>query len=357
MDVKKENKERKDNFFVFKEVSLVKSLNHDDKIEIGSFYSNDSQNNENPKIILKIFLGIILGQLLSIISVLNGFFNIKLEKKKELIIPFLIISIYYLLFFLCFMIYNKFSFKKPKFNYLLIIFLDCLANGTNIYVFSITKFEYPYIINLNSSLWSVIFTKILIKEIHYRNNHIFGLIIGFIGNILTFLGTFQSFKDIVKIFDGLIGLIFCIIISILYSIDQVLQEKYLKSDEIFDYFIWCGIIGFFISIIISFINGENKIIFEFNKWDIKTLIYLILSVITLTFFSFISPFYIIKFSANMFSMNLISTVFWAFIINYLLIQSFEYNYMIILFLIGLLFIMLGNIIFNYRERIIIVIED
>ena len=59
----------------------------------------------------------------------------------------------------------------------------------------------------------------------------------------------------------------------------------------------------------------------------------------------------------MFSMNLISTVFWAFIINYLLIQSFEYNYMIILFLIGLLFIMLGNIIFNYRERIIIVIED
>ena len=358
MDEKKENKEKKENFFVFKEVTLIKSIGDDDKIEISSFYSNESQNNFDLKLFIKIILGIIIGQLLSLISVLNGFFNSSIEKKKKLIIPFLITSLYYLLLFLCFLIYNKFSFKKPKFIYILIILIDCLANGINIYVFTITKFEYPYIINLNSTLWSVIFTKILIKEIHYCKNHIFGLIIGFIGNILCFLGTFVSFKDIVKIIeekDNLIGLIICIIISLLYSIDQVLQEKYLESNEIFDYFIWCGVIGFFISIIITLINGEIKIIFNFNNWDLEMFISLFFSVITLTIFTFIAPFYIINFSANMFSMNLISTIFWAFIINYFFIQPLEYN--IIIIIIGISLIILGTLIFNYRERIKTTIND
>ena len=349
MDDKKDKFERKDNFMVFKEVYLVKSVNNNDDIKIASFYSNDSENYESKLNLSKIFLGIFIGQLLSIISVLNGFFNTKIQIKKKLIIPFLLTSIYYLLFFICFIIYNKFSFKKPKFIYILIILIDCLANGINIFVFSLTKFEYPYIINLNSTLWSVIFTIILIKNVHYCKNHIFGLIIGFIGNILCFLGTFVSFKDIVKIIeekDNLIGLIICIIISLLYSIDQVLQEKYLESNEIFDYFIWCGVIGFFISIIITLINGEIKIIFNFNNWDLEMFISLFFSVITLTIFTFIAPFYIINFSANMLSMNLISTIFWAFIINYFFIQPLEYN--IIIIIIGISLIILGTLIFNYR---------
>ena len=49
MDDKKENKEKKENFFVFKEVTLIKSMVDDDKIEISSFYSNDSQNNVDLK--------------------------------------------------------------------------------------------------------------------------------------------------------------------------------------------------------------------------------------------------------------------------------------------------------------------
>jgi len=359
MDDKKDKFERKDNFMVFKEVYLVKSVNNNDDIKIASFYSNDSENYESKLNLSKIFLGIFIGQLLSIISVLNGFFNTKIQIKKKLIIPFLLTSIYYLLFFICFIIYNKFSFKKPKLIYILIILIDCLANGINIYVFSLTKFEYPYIINLNSTLWSVIFTIILIKNVHYCKNHIFGLIIGFIGNILSFLGTFQSLKDIINIFEknNLSGLIFCIIISILYAIDQVLQEKYLETNEIFDYFIWCGIIGFFISFIITIINGEIKIIFDDKNFELETFIYLILSVLTLTLFSFISPFYIIKYSANMFSMNLISTVFWAFLVNFFLIQSpTYYYYMIIFFIIGLLFIILGTLIFNSKERITNIID-
>ena len=82
---------------------------------------------------------------------------------------------------------------------------------------------------------------------------------------------------------------------------------------------------------------------------------LFFSVITLTIFTFIAPFYIINFSANMFSMNLISTIFWAFIINYFFIQPLEYN--IIIIIIGISLIILGTLIFNYRERIKTTIND
>ena len=348
------NEIKEKQIFKFKEINLIIDYYKNDNSKISSLITNSYENLEEKKSnFWKILLGIIIGQLLSILSVLNGFFSERTEKKKEIIIPFLLTSGYYILLFLCFLTYNKFTFKKPKLCYIIIILIDSITNAINTYVFSISKFEYPYIINLNSSIWSVIFTIIIIKIYKYCQNHILGLIIAFIGNVLSFIGTFNSFQDILKLFKekNYCSIIYCFIISILYSLDQVLQERYLSEyNEIFDYFVWYGILGFFISILFSFLFGEVNYFYNCN-FDCEFFIYFCCFSLTLTIFTSISLFYINKFSANMFSLNLVSTVFWSFIINGIFITgNVHYNFMIIFFIVGLIFIIIGTSIFNYQDR-------
>ena len=337
-----------------KENLAIKSIKSEE------YYHNNSKMNQ--KSLYIILFSILFGQLLSLLCVGNGYFAQYIQNKRNIVTPLLLNSSYY---FLIFILYGiailKLKIQKPKIIYIILSISDTQANYINIFIFSFIKFEYPYIINILSSLWSVIFTLILIQRYKYLKNHIYGIIICIIGVFFLFLGTFESFNSFIKMFKGfnneIKGLLLSILISILYGLNAVLMEKFiLTDDEIKSYCSWLGIIGFSVSIFQSFIpisddGFEFKLLFNSN-FEFPIFICWLLSAISLAFMTSLSPFYIQKYSANMFNISLIFTIFWSFVIDALfIVEDFHFYGFCFLFFIGFIFVIIGTIIFSHKDRV------
>ena len=325
--------------------------------------NNINEKKEIKKLsIYKILIPILIGQFISLLCVGNGYCNQYIQNKRDVVTPLLLNASYYILIFILYgIIFLKFKFKKPKMIYIILSISDTQANYINIYIFSFVKFEYPYIINVLSSMWSVLFTLIIIKRYKYLKNHVYGISICLIGIFLLFLGTFKSFKEFIDMFksfnDQIKGLLLSIFVSILYGLNAVLMEKYISTDEdIQSYCSWLGIIGFSVSILQSFIpindnEYEFKILFNRNL-DFRIFICWILASISLALMTSISPFYIQKFSANMFNISLLFTIFWSFIIDEAFIDDdFKYYWLCNFFIFGFVIVILGTVIFSSVDRI------
>ena len=322
----------------------------------------DESNSKKKSNLFSILMSILFGQLISLLCVGNGYFSQYIQNERKIVTPLLLNSCYYILIFILYgIIILKLKIKKPKLIYLILSILDTQVNYINIFIFSFAKFEYPYIINVLSSMWSVLFTLILIKKYKYLKNHIFGIEICLVGVFLLFLGTFQSFGDFIKMFkdfnDNLKGLLLSILVSILYGINAVLMEKYfLNDEEIKCYCSWLGIIGFSVSIIQSFIpisddGFEFKILFN-SEFDFPIFICWVLSVISLATMTSISPFYIQKYSANMFNISLLFTIFWSFLIDALfIVDNFNFYGFCAFFIVGFIVVIIGTVIFSSKERV------
>ena len=270
-------------------------------------------------------------------------------------------SYYFFVFILYGCIILKLKLTKPKLIYILLSILDSQANYINMYVFSFIKFNYPYIINVLSNFWSVAFTVILIKKYKYLKNHIIGITICIIGILLSFIGTFDSFNLFLEMFkqfnDQILGLILCIITSILYGLNAVLQEKFLLNDnDVINYCSWLSIIGFFASILEAFFfnNEFSKLIEDKNNLDFICILFWILAALFLAAMTSYSPYYIQKFSANIFNISLLFTIFWAFIFNLLFIEDqIRFSALNILLFVGFILVLFGMAIFSTKERQII----
>ena len=329
---------------------------------------NEGYNEDSiiPRSNIKIrILAILFGQLISLLSVGNGYFVEEIQKKKDLVIPLLLNSSYYLILFFIYIFISKAKIKKPKLIYIILSILDTQANFINIFIFSFSEFEYPYIINVLSSIWAMLFTLILIRQYKYLLNHVLGSIISFFGVLYVFLGNFSNFDKFIDMFKSfnkdIKGLILCLLVSIIYGLNTVLLEKFISEeiDEIKSYCTWLGIFGFFISLIESFIpisddGFEFKILFKVksNNVDFKVIIFWILSAIFLAAMTSLSPFYIQKFGAAMYNISLIFTVFWCYIIDSLFIKKkFEFEWLNSFYFIGFVIIIFGTVIFTRKERI------
>ena len=322
----------------------------------------DESNSKKKSNLFSISMSILFGQLISLLCVGNGYFSQYIQNERKIVTPLLLNSSYYILIFILYgIIILKLKLKKPKLIYLILSILDTQANYINIFIFSFAKFEYPYIINVLTSMWSVLFTLILIKKYKYLKNHIYGIAICLVGVFLLFLGTFESFSDFIKMFkdfnDNLKGLLLSVLVSILYGINAVLMEKYiLNEEEIKCYCSWLGIIGFLVSIFQSFIpisedGFEFKILFN-SDFDFPIFICWILSAISLATMTSISPFYIQKYSANMFNISLLFTIFWSFLIDALfIVDNFNFYGFCAFFIIGFIVVIIGTVIFSSKERV------
>lgn len=295
-----------------------------------------------------ILFTIAIGQLLALLSVSNGIFSQQLEIKYTFVTPLLLTSSYYALLGSVWLLINR-TIKKPKLIYLIITIVDSQANFINVYAFSVIHFEYPFIINFCSVIWTSIFAWIFIKKYKYFINHILGILIAFGGIILTVMGMFNSFDDFKKLFNGnLIGILCCVSTSILYAINGILQELFLTTeDEINNFFPWIGIIGCVITFVESF--AFNEIVLIGDKyifcWEVG--VYWIAFAVSLTIIATISPYIIKKCSAFMFNLSLAATIFWSYIAN--LFIGNENTGRSIYYFIGFGIIIVGLVIYYSKE--------
>ena len=149
-----------------KKIDLQES-NKSDMIAESLLRGNNSQNQEiNQKEkhkACKILLAIFFGQLLALLSVGNGFFVEEIQNKNVIKIPLLLNYTYYFLIFFVYFFISKCRIKKPRLIYIILSLIDTQANFLNIFIFSIIQFDYPFIMNVLSTIWSVIFSLIIIK--------------------------------------------------------------------------------------------------------------------------------------------------------------------------------------------------
>jgi len=356
-----------------KKIDLQESNKSDesDMIAESLLRGNNSQNQEiNPKEkykACKILLAIFFGQLLALLSVGNGFFVEEIQNKNGIKIPLLLNSTYYFLIFFVYFFISKCRIKKPRLIYIILSLIDTQANFLNIFVFSLIQFDYPFIMNVLSTIWSVIFSLIIIRIYKYLKNHVFGIILCLVGVFSMLLGTFKDINDFVNMFinfnNDIKGILLNLLISILYGLNSVLLEKYisLEKEEIKSYCTWLGIFGFFLSLIESFIpkgdvTFEFKIFFlvEKDKLDTRFIIYWVLSSICLAAMTSLSPLYIRKYQATMFNISLTFTIFWSYIIKSFFIEdisNFKWYWLNSLYFVGFIIIIAGTIIFSWKDRI------
>ena len=162
----------------------------------------------------KIILGLIIGQVLSILSVMNGLCSQYIEIKRMLKIPLILNSIYYLFIFILWIIITR-KIEKPKIIYIIIAIIDSQANFICVYTFGSVKFEYPFIINFSSTIWSFFMTLIFVKKYKYCLIHFISVLISLIGVVLTLVGTFKNLSDVSLMFQNVKGLLLCLASSIL----------------------------------------------------------------------------------------------------------------------------------------------
>ena len=329
-------------------------------MESEEYFPDDLKNNKSKT--YTILFAILFGQLLSLLCVGNGYFSQYIQNKRNIVTPLLLNASYYFLIFIIYgIVILKLKIEKPKIIYIILGIFDTQANYINIFIFSFVKFEYPYIINILSSMWSVLFTLILIKRYKYLNNHIYGIIICLFGIFLLFLGTFESFGSFINMFksfnEQIKGLLLSILVSILYGLNAVLMEKYLLDEkEIKAYCSWLGIVGFSISILQSFIpisddGFEFKILFN-SDFDFKIFVCWLFAALSLAAMTSLSPFYIQKYSANMFNISLLFTIFWSFVIDSLfIVDDFKFYGFCAFFIIGFIIVIIGTIIFSRKDRL------
>ena len=374
IDEEKEKIENEENKINKKnKIDLQESNKSDesDMIAESLLRGNNSQNQEiNPKEkykACKILLAIFFGQLLALLSVGNGFFVEEIQNKNGIKIPLLLNSTYYFLIFFVYFFISKCRIKKPRLIYIILSLIDTQANFLNIFIFSIIQFDYPFIMNVLSTIWSVIFSLIIIRIYKYLKNHVFGIILCLVGVFSMLLGTFKDINDFVNMFinfnNDIKGILLNLLISILYGLNSVLLEKYisLENEEIKSYCTWLGIFGFFLSLIESFIpkgdvTFEFKIFFiiEKNKLDTRFIIYWVLSSICLAAMTSLSPLYIRKYQATMFNISLTFTIFWSYIIKSFFIEDiskFKWYWLNSLYFVGFIIIIAGTVIFSWKDRI------
>jgi drug/metabolite transporter (DMT)-like permease len=138
-----------------------------------------------------------------------------IEKDLRFVYPFLLTASYYVLLAI-FWILIKRKIKFPKLSYILITIFDSQANFLNIYAFSVIHFNYPFIINVSSVLWTCILTCIFIRNYRYKKYHIIGVIITMVGVGVSLFSSLRKIQDD-SISDNIKGLLFSLGASICYA--------------------------------------------------------------------------------------------------------------------------------------------
>lgn len=298
-------------------------------------------NKENDKKALnfnKILTPIIIGQIIAVLSVINGVSCNYIQNVYLLKIPITLNFLFYFILFL----YN--FYKNPTISdfswvYFGISVLESQGNILNVYAFNKLRFSFPFIINIVSYTWTLFLTFFFISSYKYKKTHFFS-------SILSLIGVFLCISSIIndQFSFSLEGLFVCLISSLLFSSSSILQEKFIRIETSPIFLKWLGLSSSLLTLLEGVAMKDSIFHVKLSGFDMKLLCLIVVFVISFIVFIEISNKYIIKFSASDFNISLLFTIFWSYLWD--IFQTDHYIIKDVLFYLGLVFIFIGIVFFN-----------
>ena len=309
---------------------------------------------------------VILGQVIAIIGVINGFFSCIIQNYYSFNFPILMTFMYYFVLLILILLIKAFKNKKlinqpPKLIYIVLSITDSQANLLNIFVFTKLKFSYPFVINISSYIWTFLLTLIIIKSNNFKLIHYLSLLITSIGILFSIIFFYNDVNNSNSTYNKnnnnnnnnfIIGLLICLASSLCYSLSAIFQEKYLNNNVnndslnintnnnnnnnndndnnnyycITEYLLWLGIFGSILTLIECFLFNEISKVYNFslvsfnnnnnnNNAVLKLICFMLIFITTIVAMAIASPYYINKFSATYFNTSLLFQIFWSYMLD------------------------------------------
>lgn len=268
----------------------------------------------------EVIISIILSQILAVIAVLNGLASTIIENNYRLSFPITLSMLYYFVLFLVYLFVVKTP-KRPKLVFAIIALFESQGNCINIYAFTKLRFSYPFIINICGYFWTLLISRIFIKQYRYTYHHAIGIGISILGisscvyGIIKFSNETNSEESSFSFF----GMLLCILSSLLYSASALIQESVVEPQEISEYLMWMGLFSFLILGAEGFIFNEFQemvwFLTSYSDFDVKLVFLLIMFLVTLLIFTSAVPYFLKKYSAALFNIGLVVQIIWSYIFD------------------------------------------
>jgi len=84
--------------------------------------------------------------------------------------------------------------KLPKISYIIIAIFDSQAIFLNIFAFSKLNFDYPFILNIATVIWTIIITWLFIGAYRYKMSHLFSTFVAICAIGIIFFGIFGKYN-------------------------------------------------------------------------------------------------------------------------------------------------------------------
>ena len=269
---------------------------------------------------MRLFWSIAAGQVISILLALTGFVSVNLN-ERSFVFPVLQSTGFYFLLMM-FLLTNPFPIGMPVYLYAILALLDVEANFLAVTAYQYTDITSVLLLNSLTIPWVALLSYFALNR-RYRKREMLAIFVCLAGLGLVILSdTLRGRWSGSEASSAWIGDLICVGSSLLYALQNVLQEYMLKklavqSGSTREYFGMLGLFGFIISNIQWLVLERSDILTAGTAlWTSEVIgLFIGFSVIMFSLY-LILGWYIGKFDASLFNMGILTSGVYGILLEF-----------------------------------------
>ena len=213
-----------------------------------------------------LFLNLISGQLVAIVSVSTCICASKLLIECNFNVPLFILGCFYAFFLIIWLTFIH-SFSAITYPVLLTAIIESQALFLHILSFKYVHFKYPFIINTTSIFWRLLISFLFTSNSKFNWKHFMSVIVIALGVAAILYGSIAIFDFTWEHDDFSVGITICFVSAFLFGMQDVLNDAFLKNGQaVYEYLFWYAFIGLIICGAEGSVLGEHQL---FDKSEIS----------------------------------------------------------------------------------------
>lgn len=293
----------------------------------------------------KQWLGLGLGQVLSVLITGTGVFSQLLASRYNISIPTTQSSLNYVLlssYFIYSLIRGKLNWKDRKSEllaYFLLAIVDVEANYFVVKAYKYTSITSVMLLDC-FTIPSVMLLSRLFLGTRYNRRHFLGVAICLVGLVCLVLSDHFYNRHESNAKNPLLGDLLCIVSTILYAISNVGQEAMVKRNSQLEWLGMIGIGGTIVSAIQLSVLERNEL--QEISWNLPVVLLIVGFALCLFALYSLSPSMMILGSATLFNLSLLTSDVFAVVVSIFLFDTIPS----VLYFLAFIMILIGLVVYN-----------